>query len=69
MQKAQQKANANEAKDEARGPIIVGAGGGSGPKGEVVVEPRSHQKPPQLPEDCAATMTADYTYDIALGGY
>ncbi|WNL51127.1 endolysin [Synechococcus phage S-CREM2] len=69
MQTAQEKYNEKEAKESNNQPIVVTkpSGGGGGPT--AAGGSTASRKPPVLPEDCAATMTADYTYNVSLGGY
>ena len=70
MQTAQDKYNEKEAKESNGQPIVVtrpSGGGGGGQQGAISMG--VDRKPPVLPEDCAATMTADYTYNVSLGGY
>ena len=69
MQTAQTKVNQKEARDVAAGPIVVTAPSSGGATASVTSAPEPDQKAPVLPEDCAATLAADYTYNLSLGGY
>ena len=71
MQTAQRQANIHEA-EEMSTLIVAGerSTASADPAGATVVKaPSTYQKPPILPDGCSATMAADYTYDITLGGY
>ena len=68
MQTAQTKVNEKEAREAAAGPIVITKpSGGAG--GKQVMGPGTIQKAPVLPESCSATLAADYTYNLSLGGY
>lgn len=69
MQAAQTKVNEKEAKEAGAGPIVITKSSGGGGGGKQTVGPGTIQKPPTLPEGCSATLAADYTYNLSLGGY
>ena len=69
MQTAQDSFNKNVAAGGSNDPIIITKPSSSKGGSSTVVMPSPTRKMPSLPDDCAASFTSDYTYDVNLGGY
>ena len=69
MQEANTSYNQAVAAGGSGDPIVITSPSkrGSNSSG-IAANPGPTRKPPELPEECAASFAADYTYNVNLGG-